>query len=60
MHPLARFAGLPTQGSISLISQSPAATYEISSFATPKGEARNTWLPLLGWQRTRVAPANTI
>ncbi len=37
--PLARFAGLPTQGSISLISRSPAAPYEISSFATPKGEA---------------------
>ena len=37
--PLARFAGLTLKGSVSLISRSPAAPYEISSLATPKGEA---------------------
>ena len=42
MHPLCHLAvALPTQGSVSLISQSPAAPYEISSLATPEGEARS-------------------
>ena len=40
MHPLARFAGLTLKGSVSLISRSPAAPYEISSLATPEGAAR--------------------
>ena len=47
--PLPAYAGLPAQGSISLISQSPSAPYEISSFATPEGEARYPpWLSLRG------------
>ena len=37
--PLARFAGLPTQGSVSLDSQSPTAPCESSSLATPEGAA---------------------
>ena len=49
--PLARFAGLTLKGSVSLISQSPAAPYEISSLATPEGAA-SFLAPPPGWQRT--------
>ena len=56
MHPLARYAGLTLKGSVSLISRSPAAPYEISSLATPEGAARNL-APPPGWQRTRFEGA---
>ena len=56
IHPLARFAGLTLKGSVSLISRSPAAPYEISSLATPEGAA-SFLAPPPGWQRTRFEGA---